>query len=148
MPAKLGQKLICGYIDEALADRFNAWARQSDGGASAAIRWLVSETLDGTAPPGPHGVGRGQQVSVWCKDPERAALDKAAAQRGTSPASWLRSLGIVHLARRPQWSPAELDALRELAREVRAIGNNVNQVAHALGLTSSDDTVPSCICWD
>ena len=101
MPAKPGQKLIGGYVDEALADRFNAWARQSDGGASVALRRLVSEALDGPAPPGPHGVGRGQQVSVRFKDPERAALDKAAAQCGTSPASWLRSLGIVHLARRP-----------------------------------------------
>jgi hypothetical protein len=25
-----------------------------------------------------------------------------------------------------------LDALRELAREIRAIGNNINQIAHAL----------------
>ena len=71
-------------------------------------------------PPGPRGVGRGKQVSVRFKDPERAALDEAAAQRGTTPANWLRSLGIVHLARRPQWNPAELDALRAQASSTSA----------------------------
>ena len=142
MPAKPGQKLIGCYADEALAERFNAWARQTDGGMSAALRRLISEALDGKDPPGPCGVGRGKQVSVRFKDPERAELDKAAAQRGTSPANWLRSLGLAHLARRPQWSPAELDALRDLSREVLAIGNNVNQIAHAMNMAVQTGKYP------
>ena len=56
MPAKPGQKLIGGYIVEALADRFNAWARQTDGGASAALRRLVAEAV-GEKPEAPRGVG-------------------------------------------------------------------------------------------
>jgi hypothetical protein len=87
MPAKPEQKLIGGYVDETLAARFNAWARQTDGGASAAVRRLVSEALDGTDPPSPRGVDRGKQVSVRFKDAERAALDGAAGQRGTTPAN-------------------------------------------------------------
>jgi hypothetical protein len=142
MLAKPGQKLLGAYLDEALAERFTAWARQTDGGASAALRRLVSEALDGTDPLGPLGVGRGKQVSVRFKDAERAPLDKAAAQHGTSPANWLRSLGIVHLAQRPQWSPAELDALRDLTCEVRAIGNNVNQIAHALNAAAQAGAYP------
>jgi Bacterial mobilisation protein (MobC) len=140
MPAKPGQKLIGGYVDEALADRFNAWARQTDGGSSAALRRLISRAMDeaeglhGASPIGPRGVGRGKQVSVRLRDVERAALAEAAAAAGTTPANWLRSLALVHLARRPQWNPAELDALRALARELRAIGNNVNQIAHALNV--------------
>ena len=142
MPAKPGQKLIGGYVDEALADRFNAWARQSDGGASAALRRLVSDVLDGTDPPAPRGVGRGEQVSVRLKPDERAALAEAARTRSTSPANWLRSLAIVHLMRRPQWNAAELDALRELFRELRAIGNNVNQIAHALNIATQTGLYP------
>jgi hypothetical protein len=51
-----------------------------------------------------------------------------------TPANWLRSSALAHLARRPRWSPAELEATRELARQVLAVGNKVNQIAHALNI--------------
>ena len=76
MPAKPGQKLICGYIDEALADRFNAWARQTDGGASAALRRLVAEAV-GEKPPAPRGVGWGNATrQVREEDSAHALVDE------------------------------------------------------------------------
>jgi hypothetical protein len=126
--------MVGAYVDGRLAARFAAWARQTEGGSSAALRRLLSEAVDGKQPAPPVGSGGGKQVGVRLKAPELAALASAADGRATSPANWLRSLAIVHLARRPQWSAAELDELREVFRELRRIGNNVNQIARALNV--------------
>lgn len=132
MAAKAGRKLVGGYVDAALAARFEAWARQTDGSASAALRRLMAEALEGQPPPPPRGSGTGRQIGVRFKDTERAALLEAAKARGTSPAAWLRSLALVHLARRPQWTPVEVEALRAVFHELRAIGHSVERTAHRL----------------
>ena len=81
-------------------------------------------------------------MGVRFKPAERVALAEAADAHGTSPANWLRSLALVHLLKQPQWNPAELEALRDLFRELRAIGNNVNQIAHALNAAAQADLYP------
>jgi len=132
MPARPGQKMVGSYVDTALAARFAAWARQTDGGASAALRRLIADAVDGRAPAAPRGAGTGAQVGVRFKEDERAALAEAARARGCSPANWLRSLALVHLARRPQWTPAEVEALRAVFRELRAIRHGVDRIARAM----------------
>ena len=124
--------MVGAYVDAELAERFASWARTTDGGSSAALRRLMTEAVDGQAPTAPAGVGTGEQVGVRFKPTERAALADAARARSTSPANWVRSLVLVHLARRPQWNPAELDGLRDVFRELRRIGGNVNQIARAM----------------
>jgi hypothetical protein len=141
MSGRNGKELLSTWVPAELAEAFKAQARVTDGGASAALRRLVIEAV-GEKPPAPRGVGRGTQVGMRFKLAERLALAEAAEAHGTSPANWLRSLALVHLAKRPQWNPAELDALRELAREVRAIGNNVNQIAHAMNMAVQSDERP------
>ena len=132
MPIRPGRKLVGGYIDAALAERFEAWARRTDGSASAALRRLIAEAVDGTAPAAPRGAAMGGQVGVRLKETERAALSEAARARGTSPANWVRSLALVHLMRRPEWTPAEIEALRDVFRELRAIGQTVGRIARGL----------------
>lgn len=124
--------MVGGYVDAALAERFQAWARRTDGGASAALRRLILQAMDGQTPAAPRGGGAGQQVGVRFKDAERAALAEAARAHGTSPATWLRSLALVHLMGRPQWNPAELEALRAVFHELRAIGTSLERSTHAL----------------
>jgi hypothetical protein len=154
MAGRNGLEHLSTYVPVELAEAFKALARQSDGGASAALRRLVAQAVDqekpgeglhGASPAqaiAPRGVGRGEQVSVRFKAVERQALAEAARMQGTSPANWLRSLALVHLARRPQWNPAELEALRALFGELRAIGNNVNQMAHVLNTAAHTGMYP------
>lgn len=132
MPPKPGQTMVGGYVDAALAERFHAWARRTDGGASAALRRLIIQAVDGQTPAAPRGVGTGLQVGVRFKEAERAALAEAARAHGTSPASWLRSLALVHLTGRPQWAPAEVEALRTVFHELRAIGTSLDRSTRAL----------------
>ena len=142
MPAGPGRKMVGSYVDAVLAERFEAWARRTDGSASAALRRLIAQAVDGAAPAPPRGAGTGHQVGVRFKDVERAALSEAARARGTSPANWLRSLALVHLMRRPEWTPAEIEALRDVFRELRAIGQTVGRMARALDSAAAAGVCP------
>ena len=82
-------------------------------------------------------------VMVRLRDAERLALIEVAKARGTTPANWIRSLAIAHLGRRPQWNPAEIEALREVFGELRRIGNNVNQIARAVNAGAAVGRVPA-----
>ncbi|MCM8738856.1 hypothetical protein M5E06_32725 [Azospirillum sp. A1-3] len=126
---KSKQTMIGAYVDQALAERFAAWARQTDGSASAALRRLITQAVDGQEPTPSPGAGMGRQVGVRFKAAERAALSAAAAAHGTSPANWLRSLALVHLTHRPHWSPAEVEALRAVFAALRAINANLVRLA-------------------
>ena len=141
MSERNGKELLSTWVPVEQAEAFRAQARITDSGTSAALRRLVTEAVGKEVLPR-RGVGRGGQVGVRLKPTERLALGEAADSHGTSPANWLRSLALVHLAKRPQWNPSELDALRELAREIRAIGNNVNQIAHALNAAAQAGAYP------
>jgi hypothetical protein len=152
MPALPGHKMVGTYVPAELAERFEAWAR-ADGGKAAALRRLIVEAMDGGAEGlhgasparlklAPAGVGRGKQIGFRLKAAERRALAEAAEAHGTSPANWVRSLAIVHLAGKPQWNPAELEELRALFRELSAIGNNINQIALALNVAVQSGVYP------
>lgn len=136
MPRRPDQTTLSTHIDRELASRFQVWARGTESGTSAALRRIVSEAMDGKPPAPPSGAGSGQQVGVRFKAAERALLAEVARSRATTPAGWLRSLALVHLTRRPQWNADEVEGLREVFKELRRIGNNVNQIARALNVAA------------
>lgn len=127
--------MVGAYVEAGLADRFKAWACGTEGGASAALRRLILQAVDGAEPAFPQGA-TARQVGVRLKDPERVALLRAAQARRTTPANWLRSLAIVHLGRRPQWSDDETAELRAIGMEVRRVGNNLNQLARTMNVAA------------
>lgn len=142
MADRSGQKMVGAYVDAALAERFASWARQTEGGASAAIRRMITEAIEGKPPAAPKGAGASSQVSVRLKTDERRALALVARERGTTPANWIRSLALVHLTRKPAWNESELEDLRRLAYEVAVIGSNVNQIARALNVAVQSGVFP------
>ena len=142
MTGRNGQELLSTWVPAELAQAFKTAARGSQGGTSAALRRLVTEAVTNKPPAAPAGAGTGYQVGVRLKPQERVALASAARSHGTSPANWLRALALVHLARKPQWNAAELDELRELFKELRRIGSNVNQIARALNVAVQSGVYP------
>lgn len=142
MAGRNGQEMVGTYVPAELAMRFRAWARSTEGGASAALRRLIAGAVEGREPDPPPGAS-GHQVLVRLKEAERLALLRAAKARSTTPANWLRSLAIVHLGRRPQWDTGEAEALRGIGDELRRIGNNVNQIARALNVAAHTGEYPS-----
>lgn len=141
MPVPAGKTLLNAYVDRELADRFKAWARPQ-GGVSAALRRVIEGAVAEHEPEPPPGAA-GFHVTVRLRERERELLLAAAQVRGMPVAAYLRSLAVVHLAGRPQWSPAEAEALRELGSEVRRIGNNVNQIARALNVAVHKGEYPA-----
>jgi hypothetical protein len=142
MAGRNGQELLSAWVPSDLAAAFRAWARAQDGGASAALRGLVAQAVTGEAPAAPPGPGAGYRLTVRLQEAERAALLTASKARGVTPSTWVRALAVAHLARKPQWNPAEVDALRDLFAEVRRIGANVNQVARALNVAVARGEYP------
>lgn len=142
MVGRNGQELLSTWVPVELAKAFKSVARGSQGGTSAALRRLVTEAVTDRPPAPPAGSGTGYQVGVRLKPQERAALASAARSHGTSPANWLRALAIVHLARKPQWNAVELDELRELFKELRRVGSNINQIARALNVAVQSGVYP------
>ncbi|CAO3441195.1 hypothetical protein [Azospirillum endophyticum] len=134
--------MVGGYVDAALAERFQAWARRTDGGASAALRRLIVQAVDGQTPAALEGAGTGRQIGVRFKEAERAALAAAARAHGTSPAAWLRALALVHLTGRPQWAPAELEALRAVFHELRAIATSLDRSTRVLAAAADAGLCP------
>lgn len=142
MPARAGQKMLGTYVDADLAERFADLARQTEGGTSAALRRLITEAVEGKPPAQPRGAGTGKQVGVRFKTNERVLLALAARERATSPANWVRSLALVHLTRKPAWNERELETLRQAAREIHAVGRNLNQIARALNVAVQSGVFP------
>lgn len=134
--------MVGAYVEADLADRFKAWARASEGGASAQLRRLIIQAMDGRSPLPSPGRAMGHSVMVRLKENERIALMYAADARSTTPANWVRSLAVSHLARRPQWTPAEIEAMRDIFNELRKIGNNVNQIARAMNVAALSGEYP------
>ena len=141
MPGRNGQELLGTWVPAEVATKFKALARATQGGASAELRRLVTEAVDGQACPPPAGAA-GHKVMVRLKGAERTAVLEAARSRATTPANWLRSLALAHLSRQPQWNDQELQALREVFAEVRRIGNNINQIARALNVAAHTGEQP------
>jgi len=70
---------------------------------------------------------RNRHVSVWLTDAELVHLRKQATAAGLSIDPFLRSLILgVQLRPRPP------DTYAALLRELSAIGNNINQIAHTV----------------
>ena len=70
---------------------------------------------------------RNRHVSVWLTDAELAHLRKQAAAAGLDIDPFLRSLILgVQLRPRPP------DTYAALLRELSAVGNNINQIAHTV----------------
>lgn len=70
---------------------------------------------------------RNRHVSVWLTDAELVHLRKQAAAAGLGIDPFLRSLILgVQLRPRPP------DTYAALLRELSAIGNNINQIAHTV----------------
>lgn len=152
MPVNDADKVLTVPIERGTAERFQAWARREHGGTAAALRRLIAEALDEAEPLHgaksavqtiePKGTGHGKQIGFRLRPEERAELDRVARERGTTPANWVRSLELVHLANKPQWTPAEQDALRELFHDVRRVGTNINQIAHAMNVAAQKGHYP------
>lgn len=88
----------------------------------------------GGRPPLPPGAQRRCHLSIALTAAERASLDARASSAGVRPAVYLRQAALV--------GAAAVDRRVDLTRlhvELRRIGNNLNQIAHAANSALAGD---------
>jgi hypothetical protein len=77
--------------------------------------------------------GRTRAKSLWLTDDEYALLEAKATDSGLSVSSYLRSCALgdsgPRARRRP---PIEIEFLARANADLNRVGNNLNQIAHAL----------------
>lgn len=132
MAHRNGKVLVSAWVDALAAERFKAVARASDGSVSRALARMVGEAIDDPRAVSPSGVGQSEKLTIRFREQERAVLAEVARRRHTSPTNWVRSLALVHLMRKPEWNGDELEQFRDVVRELRRIGSNINQIAAAV----------------
>jgi Bacterial mobilisation protein (MobC) len=139
MAVPKGQVLVAAYMPAELAARFKALA---NGRVSATMRELVAEATGEPVTWPAASRAKARQVQVRLTEDESAELLRVAAEAGMTPAGYINAVARAHLTRKPQWSPAELEALRGIAWELRKIGINVNQIAARLNASAEAAEFP------
>jgi hypothetical protein len=126
--------MIGAYLDDDLAQSFDAWAR-ARGGKSAALRALIRDAV-GAAIPESANAPSLNDLHVRLTENEREAVRQAAHQKGMPPSTWVRSLIRAHVTRRPQWGSFERQKFAAVLTALSRIGSNVNQIARAMNVAA------------
>ena len=131
MAVRNGKENLAVWVPVDVAERFRAAARLKDGGTSQALLRMIGAEIEDQKAVAPRAVGTAEGVFIRLRGMERYALGRAADASGMTPTAWVRSLTLVHLNKAPEWNPEDREALRAIGRELRKIGTNINQIAHA-----------------
>jgi hypothetical protein len=121
-------------VSEDLAAAFDASAA-AVGGRSALLRRLVQDQVRGSksgvlkATPGPRSAAR---LMVRLAPVDAAHVEASAAAMGLRRAGWVAALVRRHALGRPTFDRTQEVALLAIQGELRRIGVNVNQIAHAM----------------
>jgi hypothetical protein len=125
--------LISLRIPDDLAVRFSALAL-TEGGKSALLRRLISQSLDLQSPcaAATIPIGKPEKITVRLRDTEIRQLTEVARMRGMTRTSWIVALVRTRLRSPVAPSPDEREALRAIVRELNRISGNINQIARAV----------------
>jgi hypothetical protein len=135
---------IGAAVDEATKGRFEliAKARRTTASrlaASLIIDFLSREDANAgtlpqaglpcTGPPDARGGTKSETVYVRLEPYYFAELGQLAQKRNWYRATYLANLFYAHADRRPVLCDAEIDAVRQVARQLAHLGRNINQIA-------------------
>ncbi|MFE0758730.1 plasmid mobilization relaxosome protein MobC [Inquilinus sp. NPDC058860] len=113
--------------------KFDSFASKS-GGRSKTLRRMI-EAVTGSEPSveaAPRG--HSEKVTIRLKSVDLARLDEQAGDAGMRRTEWIAARVREALHARPQFSREERLALVNAHREIRKIGVNINQIAHAMNV--------------
>ncbi|MES1950119.1 putative mobilization protein [Salinisphaera sp. S4-8] len=129
-------------FDEPRRARLKSYADAHGVSAAAVLKAIIDRLPatpdDGSEPrrPGPTH----SQVKIRLTKPELDALDTQVQASGfESRTSWLTRIAIQALGRAPAITRAEVTELRRSRSELAAIGRNLNQIARALNIDSTNE---------
>lgn len=110
---------------------------------SEAVRRVLGTVISGSAKgnsAAPESVSAAalRRCEIRLSSDEHTALMRLAEEEGMTLSRWFQALVRLHLSGRPQFGRQEIAALVESNQQIRAIGRNLNQVAHRLNEGSGE----------
>jgi hypothetical protein len=144
---------IGAAVNEVTKERFEGAASARCTTSSRLAASLITEFLErvqDTAAPGGRFVlplssdieGRGgvktEQVFVRLNPYYFGELGRLAKQRAWYRSTYLANLFYAHADRRPVLCDAEIDAVRQVARQLASMGRNINQIAKKLNASGDN----------
>jgi hypothetical protein len=143
---------IGATVDPPIKQQFEEAARARNLTASRLAAELIIKFLEGgqgavVAPasslilPPPQPVpqeAKTKQVFVRLQPYHYMELGRLAAERKWYPGTYLGNLFCAHLERRPVLCEAEINALRQVARQLADMGRNINQIAKQLNASAEN----------
>lgn len=133
-------------------ERFDAMARQrsitaSRLGASLILEFLSRESVEQKAlgsrsvqrveTPAERGGVKSEQVFVRLDPYYFGELGRLASERNWYRSTYLANLFRAHADQRPVLCEAEINAVRQVARQLAAAGRNLNQIAKTMNVSLS-----------
>lgn len=142
-------ELLSVRVSPELKAAWQGYCRSRGGTSSevirAVMRHMTCAVAVGEFAVEPESPDRGRvRTEVRFSASEFEAVEKLAAEVGTSKGKWITDLVRAYITRQPQFGLLELQAIGESSAQLRAIGRNLNQIALALnrgGDHSSDATL-------
>lgn len=127
---------LTAAVDLNRKKRFIAAARSRSRSTSCQLVLLIDdflgiEPLPEQDPPAPGGA-KSKDVAVRLTPYHYAELNRLARARHWHRSTYLAHLFDVHLTGNPRLSQDEVDALRQVARQLADVGRNINQIAKSL----------------
>lgn len=87
---------------------------------------------------GPRSAAKTEQVYVRLAPHYYAELGRLASERHWYRSTYLANLFLAHADRRPVLCNAEIDAVRQVARQLAALGRQIDRVTARLSASPSD----------
>ena len=142
--------VIGAAVDSGTKQTFDALARARSVTASRLAGALITDfikteqggilqtkaaaVLPVEAHPAEHAGAKTEMVHVRLEPHYYAELGRLAAQRRWYRSAYLANLLHAHVDRRPVFCHDEVNAVREVARQLADIGRNVNQIARKVNI--------------
>jgi len=149
---------IGAAVNDLTKVRFEAIAKARGATASRLAASLIIEFLEkevvGLVPDcrkgvsaaggsGARGGSKTEQVYVRLDPYYFAELGRLARERNWYRGTYLANLFCAHADRRPVLCDAEIDAVRQVARQLADLGRNVNQIARKMNAVSGGVYLPA-----
>ncbi|EHI7937663.1 MobC family plasmid mobilization relaxosome protein [Salmonella enterica] len=136
-------KRVSAYVTESEKAEFSGRAKLAGYTESMLLAFIVRQFLKNQSAElptnQPHDQGlKSDRVTVRFRPKHYGKLLELSSARGMKPSSYLSNLFVVHSTQSPVFSKAELAAVREAAKELAALGRNVNQIAKAINITDEE----------
>jgi hypothetical protein len=126
-------------ISEDLKARWSSFCKAQERSSAAMIKLLMQRVLESNSPgeSKKHRIGKTKDNKMLLEfnDDDFAEISKRAEQGGfSSRPSWVKHLVYLEIDQEPLVNQKEIAALRESNRQLRSVGTNLNQIAHALNI--------------